>query len=80
MINLHLFILIVELFIFVSESSDNRWGAGDFDIFYTQQNEETLLWDEPKNIGYPINSEEPEESLIVSVDGHYGYFSSKKKD
>ena len=67
-------------FYFVSESSDNRWGAGDFDIFYTQQNEETLLWDEPKNIGYPINSEEPEESLIVSVDGHYGYFSSKRKE
>ena len=53
---------------------------GDFDIFYTQQNEETLLWDEPKNIGYPINSEEPEESLIVSVDGHFGYFSSKRKE
>ena len=67
-------------FYFVSESSDKRWGAGDFDIFYTQQNEETLLWDEPKNIGYPINSEEPEESLIVSVDGHYGYFSSKRKE
>lgn len=67
-------------FYFVSESSDNRWGAGDFDIFYTQQNEETLVWDEPKNIGYPINSEEPEESLIVSVDGHYGYFSSKRKE
>ena len=30
-------------FYFVSESSDNRWGAGDFDIFYTQQNEETLF-------------------------------------
>jgi outer membrane protein OmpA-like peptidoglycan-associated protein/tetratricopeptide (TPR) repeat protein len=67
-------------FYFVSESSDYRWGAGDFDIFYTQQNEETLLWDEPKNIGYPINSEEPEESLIVSVDGHFGYFSSKRKE
>ena len=65
-------------FYFVSESSDYRWGAGDFDIFYTQQNEETLIWEEPKNIGYPINSEEAEESLIVSVDGHYGYFSSTR--
>ena len=67
-------------FYFVSESSDYRWGAGDFDIFYTQQNEETLIWEEPKNIGYPINSEEAEESLIVSVDGHYGYFSSTRKE
>ena len=65
---------------FVSESSDLRWGAGDFDIFYTKQNEETLIWDEPKNIGFPINTEEAEESLIVSVDGHYGYFSSKRKE
>lgn len=67
-------------FYFVSESSDYRWGAGDFDIFYTQQNEETLIWEEPKNIGYPINSEEAEESLIVSVDGHYGYFSSTRDE
>jgi outer membrane protein OmpA-like peptidoglycan-associated protein len=67
-------------FYFVSESSDYRWGAGDFDIFYTQQNEETLIWEEPKNIGYPINSEKAEESLIVSVDGHYGYFSSTRKE
>ena len=67
-------------FYFVSESSDFRWGAGDFDIFYTHQNEETLIWEAPKNIGYPINSEEAEESLIVSVDGHYGYFSSKRKE
>ena len=39
---------------FVSESSDYRWGAGGFDIFYTKQNPETNIWDEPKNIGYPI--------------------------
>ena len=65
---------------FVSESSDLRWGAGDFDIFYTRQNTESGIWDEPKNIGYPINSEGPEESLIVSVDGHYGYFSSQRSN
>ena len=65
---------------FVSESSDYRWGAGGYDIFFTKQNLETNMWDEPKNIGYPINSEEPEESLIVSVDGHYGYFSSTRKE
>jgi len=65
---------------FVSESSDLRWGAGDFDIFYTKQNEETGKWDKPTNIGYPINSEGPEESLIVSLDGHYGYFSSQRKE
>ncbi len=65
---------------FASESSDYRRGAGGFDIFFTKQNPITNTWEEPKNIGYPINSEEEEESLIVSVDGHYGYFSSKRKE
>ena len=65
---------------FVSESSDLRWGAGDFDIFYTRQNMKSGKWETPLNIGYPINSDAPEESLIVSVDGRYGYFSSKRSN
>lgn len=65
---------------FVSESSDLRWGAGDFDIFFTKQSKKEGKWDEPQNIGYPINSEAPEESLIVSVDGRYGYFSSQRSN
>ena len=65
---------------FVSESSDVRWGAGDFDIFFTRQDKNSDKWDKPQNIGYPINSEAPEESLIVSVDGRYGYFSSKRSN
>jgi outer membrane protein OmpA-like peptidoglycan-associated protein len=65
---------------FVSESSDLRWGAGDFDIFFTKQSKNEGKWDEPQNIGYPINSEAPEESLIVSVDGRYGYFSSQRSN
>ena len=59
------FIQIAEL-LFVQESSDYRWG-GNFDIFYTQQNEETLIWEELQNIGYPINIY-AEESLIVGAD------------
>jgi outer membrane protein OmpA-like peptidoglycan-associated protein len=57
-----------------------RWGAGDFDIFFTKQSKKEGKWDEPQNIGYPINSEAPEESLIVSVDGRYGYFSSQRSN
>ena len=64
---------------FVSESTDDRWGAGDFDIFYTKQSKEGV-WDKPINIGYPINSEGPEEALIVSLDGLFGYFSSQRKE
>tara|TARA_Y100000589_G_scaffold331083_1_gene383166 strand:+ start:875 stop:2944 length:2070 start_codon:yes stop_codon:yes gene_type:complete len=65
---------------FVSESSDLRWGAGDFDIFYARKSKETGKWSAPTNIGYPINSEAPEESLIVSVDGRFGYFSSQRSN
>ena len=76
MINLRLYIQIVELYTLFLNLQIIVGGAGGFDIFYSKQNPETNIWDEPKNIGYPINSEESEESLIVSVDGRYGYFSS----
>ena len=64
---------------FVSESSDNRWGAGDFDIFFTKKNINNGKWSEPENIGYPVNSEGAEEALIVSTDGRFGYFSSQRE-
>lgn len=63
----------------VSESSDNRWGAGDFDIFFSKKNIDNGKWSEPENIGYPVNSEGAEEALIVSTDGRYGYFSSQRE-
>lgn len=63
----------------VSESTDNRWGAGDFDIFFTKKNINNGKWSEPQNIGYPVNSEGAEEALIVSTDGRYGYFSSQRE-
>ena len=65
---------------FSSESSDSRWGAGGFDIFFTKQDLETKKWNLPKNIGFPINSDQDEESLIVSLDGHFGYFSSNREN
>ncbi len=63
----------------VSESTDNRWGAGDFDIFFSKKNINNGKWSEPQNIGYPVNSEGAEEALIVSTDGRYGYFSSQRE-
>ena len=65
---------------FSSESSDSRWGAGGFDIFFTKQDLETKKWNLPKNIGFPINSDQDEESLVVSLDGHFGYFSSNREN
>lgn len=64
-----------ETLYFVSSVSDKRKGVGGLDIFYTRK--ENGKWTTPKNIGYPINSEEDELGLFVSTDGKLAYFSSR---
>lgn len=66
-----------ETLYFVSQSTKKRVGVGGLDIFYIRQNPDGS-WTEPKNIGYPINSEEDELGLFVSIDGQVAYFSSAK--
>ena len=61
---------------FVSESSDQRNGVGGLDIFYSQMDKDGK-WGKPKNIGYPINTEDDEIGLFVSTDGKDAYFSSR---
>jgi len=56
-------------------ASDGRFGMGGFDIFYSTHSN-TEGWSEPKNIGYPINSENDEVAFAVSTDGNRLYFSS----
>ena len=60
-------------------SSDKHPGIGGFDIFYVKLDIEGKPTT-PKNIGYPINTEEDEHGFVVSTDGKYGYFSSNLKD
>ncbi len=64
-----------ETLYFVSESTKKRPGVGGLDIFYTRF--ENGSWTEPKNIGYPINSESDELGLFVSIDGEVAYYSSR---
>jgi hypothetical protein len=52
-------------------------GLGGYDIFYTRLNDSNL-WVEPKNIGYPINSAENDLGFFVSTNGEYGFFASNK--
>lgn len=63
-----------ETLYFVSECSKERKGVGGLDIFYTRK--ENGTWTEPKNIGYPINSQADELGLFVSIDGELAYYSS----
>jgi outer membrane protein OmpA-like peptidoglycan-associated protein/tetratricopeptide (TPR) repeat protein len=63
-----------ETLYFVSECSKDRKGVGGLDIFYTRK--ENGTWTDPKNIGYPINTEADELGLFVSIDGEVAYYSS----
>jgi outer membrane protein OmpA-like peptidoglycan-associated protein len=58
-------------------SSDGLMGLGGYDIFFTKRNTDGY-WDDPKNIGSPINSFDDDVGFFVSTDGHYGYFASNK--
>ena len=59
---------------FVSSNSNERKGLGGLDIFYIRKEGDN--WSEPKNIGFPINSENDELGLFISTDGKTAYFSS----
>lgn len=55
-------------------SSNGHPGLGGFDVFFSvYENEE---WITPKNIGYPINTEEDDLGLTVNLEGTKGFFSS----
>jgi len=57
-------------------TSNGLPGLGGYDIFMARRQDST--WASPQNIGFPINSEEDDLGLFVSLDGQYGYFSSNK--
>jgi len=50
-------------------------GMGGFDLFKTQLGEDNV-WTTPHNLGYPINTENNEGALVVSLDGKTGYFAT----
>lgn len=58
-------------------SSDGLMGLGGYDIFLAKLNEDGS-WNDPKNIGYPINSYDDDLGFFVSTDGEKGYFASNK--
>lgn len=67
-----------ETFYFVSSVSGSRKGIGGTDIFYMRK-DKNGNWSKPKNIGYPINTEEDEIGLFVSIDGKEAYYSSYQR-
>ncbi len=58
--------------------SDGHVGMGGFDLFKTVYDPEIDEWSIPVNLGYPINSEDDEGGLFVSLDGETAYFATDK--
>jgi outer membrane protein OmpA-like peptidoglycan-associated protein len=58
-------------------SSTGHQGYGGYDIYFSKL-EDDNVWQKPKNIGYPINSEKDDLGFFVSTDGKSGYFASDK--
>ena len=56
-------------------SSNGHYGFGGYDIFYVRKNQKGE-WDEPENIGSPINGPEDDAGFLVSTDSQTGYFFS----
>ena len=56
-------------------SSNGHPGMGGLDLFMTQK-DAFGNWSRPKNLGYPINTLNDENSLMVSTNGELAYFSS----
>lgn len=59
-------------------SSRGHVGMGGSDIYMSKKNEQNE-WGAPINIGYPINTYNDENSLLVSPDGQIGYFASNRE-
>lgn len=60
-------------------SSTGHIGLGGFDVFYSKFDPNTQSFSKPKNIGYPINTENDEHGFIVNRDGDKAYYSSEDK-
>lgn len=56
-------------------ASTNFPSLGGFDIFYSRK-DSFGNWQDPVNIGYPINTVADEVSLFVGTDGNEAYFAS----
>lgn len=58
--------------------SDGHEGMGGYDFFVARKDPTTLLFGEPQNLGYPINTVADERSLMISADGSRGFFASNQ--
>ncbi|TAH27727.1 MAG: hypothetical protein EAZ07_00600 [Cytophagales bacterium] len=61
-------------------SSDGPNSIGGLDIFKTKYNPTDSSWNNPINMGYPLNTADHEYHISFLPDGKNGYFSTYRKD
>lgn len=59
-------------------SSRGHVGMGGADIFMSRRKADGN-WGDPVNLGFPVNSEDDENSLLVSPSGRMAYFASDRE-
>jgi len=59
-------------------SSNGHVGMGGLDIYRTRKIADGV-WEDPVNLGYPINTHGDENSLLVSASGRVAYFASDRE-
>ena len=57
-------------------ASDGHAGFGGYDVFYAR--ELSAGWEDPVNMGIPINTEDDDLGLFVSLNGKTAYFASNR--
>lgn len=58
-------------------ATDGFPGMGKKDIYGTKKLDKTS-WATPKNMGYPLNTNEDEAHLVINAEGTKGYFASNR--
>lgn len=59
-------------------SSDKHVGMGGFDLFMSRRGEDGQ-WQEPVNLGFPINTNSDEINFFVAADGKTAFISSQRE-
>lgn len=59
-------------------SSEGHNSIGDFDLFTCNLDLKDGSWQDPKNLGYPVNTTDDDLFYVLSPDGKRGYFSSAR--
>lgn len=59
-------------------SSDKHIGMGGFDLFMSRRGEDGK-WQEPVNLGFPINTNGDEINFFVAADGKTAFISSQRE-